>query len=283
MSALLPSTMPDEASVQFFRDNGFWLAPKLFDDTLLEAARDHIERLRRGEYEKGEAPLSNYQPSGDAAKGLVKIDNGWWADRVMEQFATSPVLGQIAAHLLGVSEIRLWHDQTLYKPSGGGKAGHVGWHQDKGYWASSSTEDMITAWVAFDDVDEENGCMRFVAGSNRWGRVKESDFFNPDLESQRASMEQMRRPGGAEWREVLGTLPAGAVSFHHCLTLHGSGPNRSERPRRSIAVHMMSGEARLVQGNRHDNERIFLETGGKDGERYSGRRFPRLWPASNVN
>jgi ectoine hydroxylase-related dioxygenase (phytanoyl-CoA dioxygenase family) len=267
-----PEIIPNAQDIQFFKESGFWLAPKLFDDALLELAREHIEMLRRREYEKGEEPLSNYQPSGDAAKGLVKIDNGWWADGVMERFATSKALGRIAAALLGVEDIYLWHDQVLYKPGGSGKAGNVGWHQDKGYWASSNTLDMVTAWVAFDDVNEENGCMRFVPGSNHWGLMAGSNFFNSDLEGQR---ESMRKPGGAEWREVPAILKAGEVSFHHCMTLHGSGPNFTERPRRSIAVHLMSGEARLVKGNKHDNEKVF---GGEDGELYRGPHFPRLWP-----
>jgi ectoine hydroxylase-related dioxygenase (phytanoyl-CoA dioxygenase family) len=266
------NNLPTEQGIHFFRENGFWLASKLFSDDLISQAHEHMEMLRRREYEKGEEPLSNYQPSGDAARGLVKIDNGWWADRVMEQFATSSKLGQIAALLLGVPEIYLWHDQVLYKPGASGAAGNVGWHQDKGYWASSNTVDMVTAWVAFDDVMEDNGCMRFVAGSNHWGLVNESDFFNADLEGQKG---RMRLPGGAEWTEVPAILKAGEVSFHHCMTLHGSGPNRTERPRRSIAVHMMSGDARLVKGKGHDNERIF---GGEDGEPFRGPRFPRLWP-----
>jgi ectoine hydroxylase-related dioxygenase (phytanoyl-CoA dioxygenase family) len=257
-----------------FQQNGYYLAPRLFDDALISRAHEHMEMLRRREYEKGEAPLSNYQPSGDAARGLVKIDNGWWADRVMERFATCSVLGEIAAALLGADEIYLWHDQVLYKPGASGQnttAGNVGWHQDKGYWASASTTEMITAWVAFDDVNEENGCMRFVPGSHQWGLVDESDFFNADLEGQRARMA-----GGREWREVPAILKAGEVSFHHCMMLHGSGPNRTDRPRRSIAVHMMSGNTRLIAGKGHDNERIF---GGKDGELFRGPRFPRLWPS----
>ncbi len=269
----MPSKLyPAEDDVAFFRRHGYWIAPKLFDDALIAQACEHMEKLRRREYEKGEAPLSNYQPSGDNIKGLVKIDNGWWADTVMAQFATSPELGRVAAALLGVPEIYLWHDQVLYKPGESGSAGHVGWHQDKGYWASAGGTEMVTAWVAFDDVDESNGCMRFVAGSNHWGLVNESDFFNPDMEGQR---ERIRIPGGAEWCEAPAVLRAGEVSFHHCMTLHGSGPNRTDRPRRSIAVHMMSGNTRLVKGNRHDNERIF---GGEDGELYRGPRFPRLWP-----
>src|SRR5262249_14933283 len=145
-------------------------------------------------------------------------------------------------------------------------------HQDKGYWASASGTDLVTAWVAFDDVNEANGCMQFAAGSNRWGLVNESNFFNPDMEGQRS---RMQLPEGVTWREVPPIRQPGQASFHHCMTLHGSAPNRTPRPRRSIAVHMMSGETRLVKGNKHANEAIF---GGEDGELYRGPRFPRLWP-----
>jgi ectoine hydroxylase-related dioxygenase (phytanoyl-CoA dioxygenase family) len=265
--------LPDAEAVRSFRTEGYWVAPRLFDDQTLEQAREHMELLRRGVHEKGEAPLSNYRPSGDEERGLIKIDNGWWADRVFEGFATSSVLGRIAATLLGVPDIYLWHDQVLCKPGGGGAAGHVGWHQDKGYWASSSTHDMVTAWVAFDDVDESNGCMRVVPGSNRWGLVNDSNFFNPDMEGQK---QRMQVPPGEEWVEVPLVMKAGQASFHHCMTLHGSGPNSTDRPRRSVAVHLMSGEARLVKGNGHSNERIL---GGEDGDPFRGPRFPRLWPS----
>ena len=39
-------------------------------------------------------------------------------------------------------------------------------------------------------------------------------------------------------------LLKGEVSFHHCLTIHGSGPNLSNAPRRSIAVHLQNGANR---------------------------------------
>ena len=37
---------------------------------------------------------------------------------------------------------------------------------------------------------------------------------------------------------VLAELPAGQGVFHHPLTLHGSGENRSEKPRRAIVINM---------------------------------------------
>ena len=44
-------------------------------------------------------------------------------------------------------------------------------------------------------------------------------------------------------------MPAGAASFHHPLTLHGSGANHAAEPRRAIAVHYVSERARVVADN----------------------------------
>ncbi|HXG24190.1 MAG TPA: phytanoyl-CoA dioxygenase family protein [Chthonomonadales bacterium] len=268
---MLREFLPSRIDILFFRENGYWIAPKLFDEGVLSEACEHMEMIYRGEHDKGEAPFKHYRDWHENPGCLRKTDNSWWADSVMTQFATSPLLGHIAALLLGVEEIYLWHDQMLYKPAHSAEA-NIGWHQDKAYWATSSTTDMITAWVAFEDVNEANGCMRVVPGSHRWGLLNENDGFNQDLEGQRS---RMHLPEGAVWKEVPLTMKAGQVSFHHCMTVHGSGPNVTSKPRRSIAVHLMSGEARLVKGKGHYNEMVF---GGEDGQLFRGPRFPRLWP-----
>ena len=265
--------IPSGDDTQFFAEQGYWLAPRLFDEATIRDARAHAASVCEGIYEKGEAPQLVY-PVTDPAKGLRKFDNAWWADRVIESIATSPAIGQIAATLLGVREIYLWHDQLLWKPGGSEEHGNVGWHQDKGYWTASSTSDMLTAWVAFDDVTAEMGAMRFVAGSNHWGSVitNLSAFFETDHDAQRRAVQL---PAEAEWREVVAAMPAGHASFHHCKTIHASGPNRTDRARPGLAVHLMSGEARLVKGRGHPNEALF---DAEDGALWRGPRFPRLWP-----
>ena len=52
----------------------------------------------------------------------------------------SPVLGEMAARLMGTSEVRLWHDQAIWKPGQADRGanasldGNVGWHQDYAHW-----------------------------------------------------------------------------------------------------------------------------------------------------
>ena len=45
-----------------------------------------------------------------------------------------------------------------------------------------------------------------------------------------------------EVRKIPMIIPKGHLSFHHCRTYHGSGPNRSDRPRRAISFHLQDGE-----------------------------------------
>lgn len=261
--------------IEFFRKNGYWVAPQLLEPALMDDACAHMDRIYAGEFERGREPV-DYRPGSEYGPAdLRKTDNSWWADEVMRQIATSPRIGRIASALLGSDEIYLWHDQMLFKPSGSATAS-VGWHQDYYYWRNSSTTDMITAWVAFHDVPEEAGPLRFISGSHEWGLLKENDFFDPDPAAQRG---RMQLPEGSVWSETSCPLKRGEATFHHSMTVHGSGPNSSGVDRRSIAVHMMAGTARLVAGEGpgrgHFNERIH---GGPDGAPFRGEMFPRLWP-----
>jgi ectoine hydroxylase-related dioxygenase (phytanoyl-CoA dioxygenase family) len=72
-------------------------------------------------------------------------------------------------------------------------------------------------------------------------------------------------------------MKAGQVSFHHALTIHGSGPNASAEARRSMAVHLMTGEttysARLI-GEGHFNAKMMT---GRVHQRFEGDAWPVLF------
>src|SRR5213076_3259732 len=112
--------------------------------------------------------------------------NAWWADADLAALATDPRLGEIAAALLRTSSVRLWQDQLLYKPPGDSSSTTIGWHQDWASWDTVASHDaFVTAWVAFDDVDDDNGAMQMMPASNHWGLVREEgNFFATDRDAQ---------------------------------------------------------------------------------------------------
>jgi len=150
----------------------------------------------------------------------------------------------------------------------------VGWHQDYGYWQCIDPPEMLTAWVALDDVSEENGCMQVVPGSHKWGLVPEGNFFDHDLQ---ALEERITAASGKTFQTAPCILPAGALSFHHCMTLHGSGPNLSQRPRRSLVVHLLPEGTRYRAGSPSEGHMNVRLLGGRDGDPFAGPYFPVLY------
>jgi ectoine hydroxylase-related dioxygenase (phytanoyl-CoA dioxygenase family) len=274
MSATL-STVPTDEDVRFFNENGYWIAPKLISDRRLAELRDHMERVYQGEHETGRAPWSASWLPGDSPFGLRKTDNSHWADRTLRALAVDQEIGRIAAALMRTQPVRLWHDQLLHKPGGGKTTGNVGWHQDYGYWQCAEPPTLVTAWVAFDDVTPANGCMQVIPRSHRWGLLDETDFFNTDLAGQES---RMKIPPGEKLEKVPCAMKAGQVSFHHSLTLHGSGPNTTDAPRRSMAIHLIAGDVRYKAGSPADAHMNVKLLQPVHGQAFAGEQFPVLYP-----
>ena len=257
-----------------YEAEGQWTTPVLFTPAEITRFLDATERVVAGRHRSGRAPMLCL-PFEPGPHDLRKIDNAWWADPDLAALATDARLGEIAAALLGASSVRLWQDQLLYKPPGGPSETTIGWHQDWASWDTvASHAAFVTAWVAFDDVDDDNGAMQIIPASHTWGLVPgASNFFGTDRDAQLARLGDGR---AVESRSIV--MRAGQVSFHHPLTFHGSGPNTSDRMRRSLAIHFVDAEVSAVSEPgiwQHYNLALFLERGGLLGERY---RFDDLCP-----
>src|SRR5262249_12597926 len=153
-----------------------------------------------------------------------------------------------------------------YKPAE--KGGVNMWHQDAPLWPSIAPMTEVTAWVALDDVDTDNGCMSMVPGSHRWGNNIEYLWKVPSFEGL---------PGGYEGGEIkpqLCPVAKGEVHYHHALTWHASHANTSDRPRRAIAVHYMTGDTRYLGRRGHPME-PYIDVA--EGELLTGAHFPMLW------
>jgi ectoine hydroxylase-related dioxygenase (phytanoyl-CoA dioxygenase family) len=263
-----------DADVAFYQENGYWIAPKLLTDDEIALFREHHARVLQGEYETRRPPHSRSNTPGEPIEQIVKIDNSYWSDSMLAKLALHPVIGKVAARLAGAVGIRLWHDQLLYKPPQNAAASAVGWHQDYYYWQCTTPANLLTAWVALVDVDETNGCMEVVPGSHKWGLQEESDFFEQDLDALRNRIEQQT---GQPFQSVPCVLPAGSVSFHHCLTLHGSRPNLSDGPRISLVVHMQPDGTRYRAGTSGDAHMNVALLSGADGDPFAGPYFPVIY------
>ena len=169
---------------------------------------------------------------------------GWRVDPWLHDLVFAPAVTVPLAQLLGVRQLRFWHDQVFYKPPR--HPGVVPWHQDYSYWTRATPARHITLNVMLDDADEDNGCVHFVPGSHRWGLLPKAPF-DGDMDAVRGVLTDDQRRA---FRPRPMPLRAGCASIHHSHTLHGSSANRSDRPRRAVVLNYMAADTLCGDGTR---------------------------------
>ncbi len=231
--------------------NGFHIeSDPIIADERIASARTGMDLVRAGGYDTGKPPYPSPWNPGDDPGALCKIELPQLANRAIAELIASPELGRVAAKITGARMIQVWWVQLLYKPparSNIQSATKVGWHRDWTYWkdAWEDKSELFTGWFALSDVSEESGPMHFVPGSHQWRNVEGGDFFSQENDQQAFSV-----PEGGTWTETPATMKAGGVSFHHSLTLHGSGTNKSRKPRCSFAIHLRTEHSKPRNGKR---------------------------------
>lgn len=243
-SSIIRQPTPDE--LEAYSRDGFVVVRQLVPADVLDAAERGMERYYAGDLDApfpGRTRFDDFDWTPSDGDVLRKNDYASRMVRELETLVSFPGIAAFAAGLSGADEIRLWHDQLLYKPAGlDTDDGKVGWHTDRQYWGTCSSTEMLTCWVPFHDVDSTVGVVTFVPGSHLWELPTGIGFFEKDMAAQEARLAEH---GDVSY--VAPQLQRGDVTFHHCRTVHGSRPNLSDRPRRSMAIHLQPGDNRWVE------------------------------------
>lgn len=267
----LPTTGAEQRDVAArFEREGFFIVPSVLDADLLARVRRRIDAVYAGEYETGIPPAGVPKSSKEPPKSLVKIDNAHRSDRTIHELVSHPAIGAWAAALTGGQMVQVFATQLLIKPPGGQGGVNVGWHQDQEYWDHALEGEVFTAWVAISDVTLDSGPMRFVRESNHWGLLKAGDFFSDNLDALKQRIRE--RSGGGAWDEVAAVLAPGGVSFHHRLTVHGSGQNVSTSPRVSFAIHLRTEKSGVRAGVKWQDAGYLNDFNDMQGSPISYRR-----------
>jgi ectoine hydroxylase-related dioxygenase (phytanoyl-CoA dioxygenase family) len=177
-------------------------------------------------------------------KAFLQVMNLWEADAWVREFVFGKRLAGIAAHLMGVSGVRLYHDQALYKESGGG---FTPWHADQYYWPLSNAN-TCTAWVPLQAVPVEMGPLAFSVGSQNFESGRHLAISDDSEKQIGRSLKDMNYP--------LDETPfdLGEVSFHRGWTFHRAGPNQSDQPRRVMTIIYMEDGIRLIEPRNKNHE-----------------------------
>ncbi len=264
--------MLSDEQIDFFNTNGYLAGVKMLDADQVEKLRDELIQIADPDHPGHDLYYEFHSnESSDQSTILFHALGAWRITPGFHDVLWNPRFLVAASQLLGNSAVRFWHDQLFYKPAKTG--GVVAWHQDYSYWTRTKPIAHLTCWCGLDDATIENGCVQYIPGSHRWGLLPKpalagdlhgiNDFLND---------EQKKQFANPQYAEVK----AGEAIFHHPLTLHASGENKSNKPRRAFVINA------FADGVRSDSDEELLSgvPPVAKGAKMEGQFFPLLYDPS---
>lgn len=230
-------------TIQKFDDEGFVKLSDVLDPDALRMYEAEITAKVK-ELNTQHLPLAERDTYG---KAFLQISNLWQHSDVVKEFVLSERLAAIAADLLQVRGVRLYHDQALYKESGGGI---TPWHADQYYWPLSSDR-TVTVWVPLQDTPLEMGPLSFAKGSQKFE-------FGRDLPiSDESEAKLAVELADHDFPLVQEPYALGDVSFHTGWTFHRAGANESGSPRAVMTIIYMDADITTVEPTNEFQAREF--------------------------
>lgn len=203
-------------------------------------------------------------------QAFLQVSNLWQLDERTRGFVLAKRFGRMAADLLGVDAVQIYHDQAILKK--GGDA-HTPLHQDQYYFPLDGDE-IITMWMPLVPVPEDVGSLRFASGSHRLGSLGELEITG----SSDAGLEAMMTEHDIGF-ETYGALQPGDATWHTGWVLHGAAGNPTPATREVMTIIFFADGLRGIEPE-HEWHRIDYDTwlpGVRPGEPAASPINPVVW------
>lgn len=230
MTDNLDTQVVQQAKINY-DSQGYAIFQGVLDSALIQEARDHVDWLLK----------KNPGTRPEQLHHFLMQDDPFWVRLISDDR-----LLDIVESFVGPN-IALFASHYVSKPPLDGQA--VLWHQDGTYWPLEPME-VVTFWLAIDDSDCENGCMRVIP------KTQEMRLFSEDELQQKNDGKNVLGSGidpaqVDESKAVDIILKAGDISVHHSNLIHGSHANTSARWRRGLTIRYIPVTTRIITEELH--------------------------------
>jgi ectoine hydroxylase-related dioxygenase (phytanoyl-CoA dioxygenase family) len=222
-----------QQQIELYHEQGYLVVSNLFSPAEIDFFRSHFEAMRLRE---NMALADEGGAFRDPLRPYPRLMQPHRRDEASLAWLIDDRLNRCMTGLLGQEPYAV---QTMFyfKPPG---ARGQALHQDQ-YYLRVQPGTCMAAWMAVDDCDEANGCLRVVPGSHTWPLLC---TIAADT-SESFTDVTVPLPAGVEALPVL--MHAGDVLFFNGQIVHGSLPNSSpDRFRRALIGHYIVGQAEQV-------------------------------------
>lgn len=226
--------------IEFYDKNRFIKLKNVFDAETIQyfntVITDKVDELNK--------VTTKVDERDTYGKAFLQLFNLWREDERIKELVFSKRLAKIAADLMQVEGVRLYHDQALYKEGGGGI---TPWHADQYYWPLQ-TDKTVTAWIPLQETPLEMGPLEFSAASHHIVEGRELEIGD---ESEKLIQQRLRV---TDFRHVIEAFDLGEVSFHSGWVFHRAGANTTQQTRKVMTVIYM--DKKMILKNPENKNQI---------------------------
>ena len=239
-------------ATEFFNEHGFVVLRDILSDRELQGISSGWESLITDASQKVGLDKREFETRFPQNRDL------WRKNDTFKELLFDSAQAEVAASLLGVSGVRLFHDHAITKPTR--ESSTIPWHQDNAYWPIDRAG--LSLWTPVDDVDVDGGCLTILAGSHLDGPEPPQDFLSQTSSWQEDDPRLTHIP-----------VQRGETVILHGLTWHASYPNRSKRDRLAYLTLWVPATSRYQTDTAdwHPTAR-FIDV--EPGNRLDGEFFP---------
>ena len=232
-----------QSEIRHYHEEGFLIPKIALENIEVEELKLALERVLEAN--------PGIRPERLVSVHIDRLNSeGIKGDRTFFDLANHPLILDCVEQLIG-PDIILWGCQLFCKPSIDGM--EVPMHQDGNYWPIRPLA-TCTVWLAIDESNIDNGCMKVVPGSHKDSilfqhrkDIREKLVLNQMVDDDRIKID----------KSIPLELNPGSFSLHDIHLIHGSSPNTSGKRRSGVAVRYMPGTSFF--------DRELMETGDNSG------------------
>ena len=228
------SEMVTQEQMYHYLEKGWVVIQAIFDHAVVDSIAKTVTTIINEEIKSPDVSTMTGERLESGEIIPRKINIPFFKHPSFQEFVLDDRFNNIIEELLGDTPLLL-RDQVFTKPPRHG--GPVPYHQDNFHYQCFPADDVITAWIALDDVNEENGCLRYINGSHKEGIISHYQKSAAEPHSFLPREKDIKIKN-----EELAPVHKGGVVFHQIDALHSSHRNYSDRWRRAYVTQWVTGE-----------------------------------------
>ncbi|MEO9886630.1 MAG: phytanoyl-CoA dioxygenase family protein [Balneola sp.] len=226
-----------DSDINFYKKNGFIKLKNVLDKETLDYFNDEITKVVTEQNPLLKKPIEERNTFEQA---FIQIGNLWKTNDIIKKLVLSKRIGKIAADLMQVTGVRLYHDQALYKEPSKTIKNITPWHADQYYWPLE-TDNTITAWIPLQKTTPDMGPLAFSMESHKHDFGREMEI------SDESEARIQKSLSDAELELVDEAFDVGEISFHGGWTFHRASANTSDKVRAVMTIIYMEDGVKVCE------------------------------------